>query len=263
MTQYAVEIEHLFFAYNGEQVLRDIELRIPKGDYLALIGPNGGGKTTLIKIILGALTPDAGQVRILDRPPRQAASRIGYMPQMENVPRVFPATVLDVALMGRLGRTGLGPFHSRADKDAAMRSLERVGMADLAHRPIGALSGGQRQRTLIARALTSEPEILLLDEPASNIDSIGRDSLYALLGELNRDMTIILVSHDLSVIHSEVKSVACLNRHLHFHPAPEIDAEMLCMMYGGTNLKDCPVEIIAHGMPHRVLAPHNCKDCGK
>jgi zinc transport system ATP-binding protein len=245
-----IEIRNLSFSFNGSAVLRDVNLQINRGDFLALIGPNGGGKTTLLRLMLGLLEAQRGTIRILGRLPREAAHRIGYVPQYIHVNQHFPISVLDVVLTGRL-RTGRGwARHSAADHATAQKTLEKLGMWDYRDRRIGDLSGGQRQRAFIARALVTEPEILFLDEPTSSVDTQGQSDLYHLLKELNERVTILIVSHDLMVLSSYVKSVACVNRQLLYHDAAEVTAEMLDMAY------HCPVELVAHGLPHRVFCDH-------
>ena len=245
-----IEIRNLSFSFNGSVVLRDVNLQINRRDFLALMGPNGGGKTTLLRLMLGLLETQRGTIRILGRPPREAAHRIGYVPQYIHVNQHFPISVLDVVLTGRL-RTGRGwARHRSADRATAQKALEKLGMWDYRDRRIGDLSGGQRQRVFIARALVTEPEILFLDEPTSSVDTQGQSDLYHLLKELNERVTILIVSHDLMVLSSYVKSVACVNRQLLYHDAAEVTAEMLDMAY------HCPVELVAHGLPHRVFCDH-------
>lgn len=260
MAERVVEVRDVAFGYNGgPKVLEGANLLVNRGDYVAVLGPNGGGKSTLLKILLGVLTPQAGTVRVLGGDPRDKGSRLGYMPQYAKARKGMPMKVIDVALMGLLGETGRGFRFSRKERDRAMAALDRVGVAHLADRSITDLSGGQRQRAFIARALVSEPEILFLDEPTASVDAQGRCSLLELLVELNRDMTIIYVSHDLSVVASGAHSVACVNHSVHFHSRPEVTREMLHMMYGAGE-GTCPVEMIMHGdVPHRVV-PHHGED---
>lgn len=249
MTTAIIETEHLSFAYNDQPVLKNVNLQIREGDFVALIGPNGGGKTTLIKLILGLLEADGGTVRVFGLPPKDARHRLGYVPQDIHVNRNFPVSALDVVLMGRLKPGGKWSRYTRADRETAMQTLARLEMDLYAHRRIQELSGGQRQRVFIARALVSEPELLLLDEPTSNIDASGQTEFYALIKDLNREVTILMVSHDLMIMSSYVKSVACVNREVHHHEQAEITEEMLSLYH-------CPVELIAHGLPHRVLRKH-------
>ena len=207
-----------------------------------------GGKTTLIKLILGLLKPGRGLISVFGRTPRLAAPLVGYVPQDLGANRTIPVTVEQVVLMGRM-RGGFARF-TVEDQQVAQAVLERVGMWDYRLRRIGDLSGGQRQRVFVARALVSAPQLLLLDEPTASVDTEGQTQFYDFLKELNQTVTILVVSHDLMVLSSYIKSVACVSRELHFHNAPEITSDMIQMAY------HCPVELIAHGLPHRVLPTH-------
>ncbi len=249
MTAPAAELAGVSVSLHGNTVLEDVSLRIEPHDYLALLGPNGGGKTTLLKVLLGLLAPDRGVVRVLGKPPRRARGQVGYVPQYVRFDLAFPIRVWDVVLMGRLGGSWLGRIGA-ADRAAARAALERVEMEHLAERPIGALSGGQLQRVLIARALAQQPELLLLDEPTASLDErIGR-SIWELFEELSQEMAVVVVSHDIGAISRFVRNVACVNHRLYAHPSKELTPEILEATYG------CPVELLAHGHPHRVLAPH-------
>ncbi len=251
-----VEIRDLAFGYAGEPVLEAVTLDIRQDDFIAMIGPNGGGKTTLLKLMLGLLQPDLGTVTVLGRSPAQAAPCIGYVPQDVHINRRFPITALDVVLMGKLTPGRRWARQSAADRRDALAALERMAMADLANRKIGELSGGQRQRVFIARALVTDPKLLLLDEPTASIDTKGQADFYRMLKKLNGDVSILVVSHDLLVVSRYVKSVACVNRGLHYHPQAEITGDMLESMYPCTVEAVCPVELVAHGLPHRVLQDH-------
>jgi zinc transport system ATP-binding protein len=252
-----VEITSVDFSYNGEIVLENVSLEVRQGDFIAVIGPNGGGKTTLLKLMLGLLTPNRGTIHILGHPPRKASPRIGYVPQDIHLNLSFPITAIDVVLMGTLDSKNRWAQQSAADRRSAMAALERLGMAALAQKKIGTLSGGQRQRVFIARALVTHPELLLLDEPTASIDTQGQTDFYRLLKELNKDITILVVSHDLLVVSRYVKSVACVNRQLHYHDQAEITGDMLETMYPCAPDEVCPVELVAHGLPHRVLKDHS------
>jgi zinc transport system ATP-binding protein len=256
MSDSIVEIKNVFFSYNGRQVLQDVNLDVRKGDFIAMIGPNGGGKTTLLKLMLGLLKPSMGSVSVLGMPPQKASHHIGYVPQEVHRNRSFPITALDVVLMGKLEPGKRFSRNAGADRDAAMTALEKLGMAAFADRRIDAFSGGQRQRVYIARALVSGPELLLLDEPTAGIDTKGQTDFFRLLKDINREVTILVVSHDLLVISTYVKSVACVNKRLHYHCQAEITGEMFEMMYPCTAEEVCPVELLAHGLPHRVLKNH-------
>lgn len=245
-----VEVKDVWFSYNDHPVLKGVNLNIRRGDFLAILGPNGGGKTTLVKLILGLLKPNRGLIRISGKNPAHTGYKMGYVPQDTHINKGFPITVLDVALMGRLARSDRKWRYSSNDRTLAEQALQKVGIREYKDRLISHLSGGERQRVFIARALVSEPEILFLDEPTSSVDQEWQTHLYEILEELNRTVTIVVVSHDISILSSYVKSVACVNRSLYFHDAAEITKGMLDKIY------HCPVELVAHGLPHRVLEMH-------
>jgi len=256
MTGNIIEIQKLNFSYNSQPVLRDVDLSVSHGDFVAMIGPNGGGKTTLLKLMLGLLKADSGAVRIFNKPPQAVSHRIGYVPQDVHINKNFPISALDVVLMGKL-RPGRGwSRHSQQDRQAAINALDQVDMKKFRDQRIGELSGGQKQRVFVARALVTDPELLFLDEPTASIDSKGQHEFYALLKELNKTITILIVSHDLMVISGSIKSVICVNQSLHYHGHAELTSEMIEMMYDCTVDETCPVELIAHGLPHRVLQKH-------
>jgi len=251
-----IDIQNLNFSYNSHPVLRDVNLTVNQGDFVAMIGPNGGGKTTLLKVMLGLLHADSGAVRIFNKPPQDVSHRIGYVPQDVNVNKDFPISALDVVLMGKL-RPGRGWSRpSSEDRLAAVEALDQVAMKKFCDHRIGELSGGQKQRVFVARALVTDPELLLLDEPTASIDAKGQNEFYSLLKELNKTITIIVVSHDIMAIAGSIKSVICVNRRLHYHGHAELTGEMIEMMYDCTADETCPVELIAHGLPHRVLHKH-------
>jgi zinc transport system ATP-binding protein len=245
-----IEVDRVTFGYDGgherQPVLEEVSLTVRQGDFLAVLGPNGGGKTTLLKLMLGLLEPWSGTVR---RHVRRRGG-LGWVPQFSGFDRNVPARVEDVVEMGRLGVRGpLARFRAE-DRAAARRALERVGLADRATTPVADLSGGQLQRTLIARALASEPEVLLLDEPLASVDAEVRTALVDVLVALNREVPMVVVTHDLTPLAGAVRQIACVNRRLHYHPEGKLTGAMLEEVYG------CPVELIAHGVPHRVLEPH-------
>lgn len=244
------EVRGLWAGYEREPVLEDVNLTVTPGDFIGLIGPNGGGKSTLIKVLLGLLPPMRGEVRLFGQPPAQGRRLVGYVPQAFTFDRAFPIRVREVVRMGRLSRRGLGRRYTTADDAAVRVALEQVEAWHLRDRPFGELSGGQRQRTLVARALAAEPQLLILDEPTASIDPQGRADLYTILRDLNAHLTILLITHDMLAISSYVKTVGCVNRRLIYHGTQEVTAEMIDLGY------PCPVELIAHGLPHRVLAPH-------
>ncbi|MBK5931789.1 metal ABC transporter ATP-binding protein [Halochromatium salexigens] len=232
----AIETQQVGFAYGDVPVLEDVSVRVEAGEFLGLVGPNAGGKSTLLKLILGLLSPQQGQIQVLGRTPKQARRHLGYVPQYPAFPREFPIQVLDVVLMGRLGLAAT-PWHRvggwrRADREIARRTLADVEAGDLAAAPIGALSGGQLQRVLLARALVGEPEILILDEPTANIDQRLEGEIFELLSQLNDHLTIVVVSHDIGFISSYVSRVACLNRTLICHRTEAIDGDVINDLYG-------------------------------
>jgi zinc transport system ATP-binding protein len=251
-----IEIQALDFAYGGEAVLEQVNLSVRERDFMAIIGPNGGGKTTLLKLILGLLKPDRGTIRVDGQPPHKAAAGIGYVPQDVHLNQSFPISTMDVVMMGKLDPRKRWLRSSADDRRDALRALDRMGVAALADKKIGLLSGGQRQRVFIARALATQPKLLLLDEPTASIDSRGQADFYRLLQEVNQEITVLLVSHDLLVISRYVKSVACVNKRLHHHDQAEITGDMLESMYPCAVEEICPVELVAHGLPHRVLMDH-------
>jgi len=232
MPEPVIEIENLWFSYGAQPVLRDVSLRIEPGEYVCMLGPNGGGKTTLLKLILGLLRPDRGAIRVLGGQPRQTCSRTGYVAQQSQFDPSFPVSVLDVVLMGRLGRSsGLGP-HRRADVQAADAALAEVSISDLRKRPFSELSGGQRQRVLIARALSAEPEVLLLDEPTSNLDVGVEQEFQQLLASLAQRMTIVLVSHDIGFVTHQVGKVVCVRQTVAVHPTASLTGDLMRDLYG-------------------------------
>ncbi|MCG6930966.1 MAG: ABC transporter ATP-binding protein [Desulfofustis sp.] len=242
--QPIVEINDLCFSYSGKEVLHGIDLVINIGDFVAVVGPNGGGKTTLLKLVIGLLRPTRGSVKLAGGKPgsREGKLKIGYVPQQINHNLNFPATALDVVIMGKHVPDRRFSF-GRGDKDRedGLSALAKMGITDLAHRRISALSGGQRQRVLISRALVSRPDLLVLDEPTASIDSRGQSDFYALLKELNEELTILMVSHDLLSISSVAKSVACVNRRLHYHQRFTSSGELIDAVYACTVYESCPV----------------------
>lgn len=250
MSAPAIELRGVSFAYGEIPVLEDVDLVVEARDYLALLGPNGGGKTTLLRLVLGLLRPSRGCVRVLGEAPERARGRVGYVPQRVRFDLDFPIRVIDVVRMGRLRRSRMLRPLAAGDRAAADHALATVEISDLAERPIGALSGGQLQRVLIARALALEPQLLLLDEPTASLDERMGTGVWELLAALSQSMTVVVISHDVGAISRHVRSVACLNRRLHAHPTRELTPEILEATYG------CPVDLIAHGHPHRVLRDH-------
>ncbi|MBN1212074.1 MAG: ABC transporter ATP-binding protein [candidate division Zixibacteria bacterium] len=236
-----IEIENLSFSYDGTNVLENVNLTIGEKDFVWIVGPNGGGKTTLLKLILGLLSPTKGSVRVFGTSPQQARTQIGYMPQYAQLDPSFPVSVLDVVLMGRLCKGQFfGPF-KRGDRKIALEMLREVGLAEFADRHYASLSGGQQRRLLIARALASRPELLILDEPTANLDLLVVRELYELLHRLNKQFTIVMVSHDPAFVAQTVKNVICVNRRVAVHPTTEVGDEIMSELYHGQ------VRMVRHG----------------
>ena len=216
MNTPVVTLEHIRVRFGDVTVLDDISLNIEAREFVGITGPNGGGKTTLLKVILGLISPEKGRVSVFSMPPVPARKRVGYVPQFHHFNSSFPASVMDVVLTGRLDSGSMfGRFSRadrRADRHAAEHALERVALHDLKNRQISKLSGGQQQRALIARALVSDPDMLLLDEPAASIDSSSKSTFYSLLDKLRGEKTIIMVTHDVSAVTSRADKILCLNR---------------------------------------------------
>jgi zinc transport system ATP-binding protein len=251
LAQPLVEIKNLYAGYNHETVLEDINLTIEQDDFIGLIGPNGGGKTTLLKIILGLIEPQRGKVQVMGEAPEKGRSHIGYVPQFSEYDSAFPISVRDVVRMGRLGRHRLFKPYSKEDDAVVSERLAWVDMLEHQDRALRELSGGQRQRVYVARALATDPKLLVLDEPTISVDLEASTQIYDLLHQINQQgVTIFLVTHDLNVVSSYVKTIGCMNRRLHYHGEKQVTDEMLRATYG------CPVDLIAHGLPHRVLAQH-------
>lgn len=247
-----IEVVDLWLKRKGEVILEGINLQIMPGDFFAIIGPNGGGKTTLLKVILGLITPDRGTVRILGGSPYEKRHLLGYVPQLRTFDFHYPVSVREMVLSGLLGRkTGILKRFNARDVALADKALATMGISHLADRAIRDLSGGEQQRVVIARALVGDPQVLLLDEPTVFVDAPTETQFYDILGNLARTMTIVMVTHDIGVIVSHVTKVACLNRRLFTHDSQELTGDMIQGAY------QCPVDIIAHGHPHRVLREHS------
>lgn len=247
----AVHVENLTVYYGKTPAVTEINLDVEDGEYLGIIGPNGGGKSTLLKAILGLIPITSGEITIYGKPLAQNRSLVSFVPQFSSIDKLFPITLREVVLSGKL-KAELKPFfrYSRQDKMEVEALLQKVGILELANRQIAELSGGEFQKMLIARALAVKPKLLLLDEPTASVDTNSSSQIYSLLADLNQNMTIILVTHDLLAISSQVHRLACLNNHLVYHGEPELSERVVNTMYG------CPVDLIAHGVPHRVLKEH-------
>lgn len=249
-SEQIAKLDNIWVEHDGLVVLEEVNLSVGQHDFLGIIGPNGGGKTTLLRLILGLVSPSRGEVTVFDTTPEKARRFVGYVPQHSRFDFDFPTSVGEVVLMGRYRHTGLFRRYDGKDREMAESALKEVGMLQLRGRQIGKLSQGQQQRVLLARALVSEPKLLILDEPTASVDAPMQTGFYELLGELKKMMAIIMVSHDISAVSVHVEKIACLNRRLFYHDSKEIKAEELIETY------QCPVEMIAHGVPHRVLKKH-------
>ena len=248
-----VTLSDVGVAYDGYEALQHVDLEIDERDFLGIIGPNGGGKTSLVKAILGTI-PYSGNIRMAPELFRGRERLIGYMPQITNFDRAFPISVHEVVLSGLQGRKGFRSRYSREDRNKAMDLIREVGIGEVACHPIGEISGGQMQRALLARAIISEPRLLILDEPTNFVDNRFEKELYTTLQRLNERMAIIVVSHDIGTITSVVKEIVCVNRHVHRHRSKILTQEQL-------RNYDCPIQIVSHGtVPHTVLE-HHPGDC--
>ncbi len=233
-TTPVIDVRDVSFAFGYvEPVLRDVSFTVERGDFASIIGPNGGGKTTLVKLILGLLRPQSGTIKVFGQSPEQARPKIGAMPQHAVTDPHFPIRVIDVVLMGCLmpGRN-LGPF-TATDRAAATEAIARVGLEGLERNAYSTLSGGQRQRVLLARAIAPKPELLLLDEPEAGLDRKVEQDFFDLLEELNRESTVVLVSHDLGFVASFVRTVICVHGTVDVHPTSHLDGSVINTLYGG------------------------------
>ncbi len=212
-----IEIKNLSFSYDRQKILENINLNVEEKDFLAIIGPNGGGKSTLLKLILGINPLKDGSIRTFGELPQKNLAKIGYVPQNTNVNTDFPIKVIEVVLMGHIGTKRPLFGYAQEEKSCALGALAQVGMETYANEKIGSLSGGQRQRVMIARALCAHPKILILDEPTASIDVEGQKQIYELLESLNSYITIIVVSHDISVIMHYANKVVHINKTLSYH----------------------------------------------
>lgn len=246
-----IEIDNITAAYGNKTVLRNISLTIWENDFLGIIGPNGGGKTTLLKVILGLLPPASGSIRFYRKEDIITSLRIGYLPQLNNIDKKFPISVKEVIASGIALEKPLFRSFSALQKERVEEVLVQMGLEDLSGRAIGELSGGQLQRVLLGRSIVSRPQVLILDEPNSYVDKRFESRFYQLLEEINKESAIILVSHDIGTVLTMVKNIACVNETLHYHPGADVSEEWLGEKYA------CPIELVGHGnLPHRVLKIH-------
>jgi zinc transport system ATP-binding protein len=243
-----IKLQNITAGYDNGIVLRNVSLTVSDNDFIGVIGPNGGGKTTLIKLVLGLIKPISGTITRFDN---QEGNFIGYLPQQSHIDRKFPITVRDIVLSGLMSAGRPLNRYSSKDKNQAIGLLEQMGIPHLANRTAGELSGGQLQRVFICRALISTPKLLILDEPNTFVDNRFEHEMYELLQEFNKRMAILIISHDVGTISYFVKTIACVNTYLHYHPSNIITEEQLA----GYN---CPLQIITHGdVPHTVLQKHD------
>lgn len=247
-----LELKDITAGYDHQPVLKHVNFEICEGDFIGIIGPNGGGKTTLLKVILGLLKPFSGE--IIYHTSKQ--NLFGYLPQNNRFDQRFPIDVTEVVLSGLMSEKGLYKSYTRAEKNKAWELLDKYGMGNYKKAPIGDLSGGQMQRVFLCRAIISSPRILMLDEPTTYVDSSFEREFYAILKDLSKTLSIVMVSHDLGTICSYVKTIACVNRELHYHNSNLISEEQL-------QSYNCPLELVTHGkIPHRVLINHPGKSEG-
>ena len=243
-----LKIEDLSCGYDKVPVLEKVNIEVFEKDFMGVIGPNGGGKTTLLKAILGLIKPEKGKITF-GKELQGRKKPIGYLPQVRHIDKKFPITVFDVVLSGAIMTGQQRP--RAAEREKAERLLAEMGIAEIRNKAIGELSGGQMQRVFLCRALFSDPKLLILDEPDTFVDNRFEGELYEKLRRLNEEIAIILVSHDVGTISTYVKTIACVNHYLHYHPSNVITQEQL----EGYN---CPIQLISHGeIPHTILKHHH------
>ena len=247
-----IQISELYAVYDEKTVLRNVNLSIYERDFLGIIGPNGGGKTTLIKNILGLHQPQRGKIRFYKAGKEVPEINMGYLPQYNNIDKKFPISVYEVILSGLSKQKSIFRKYSNEQHELVRQMIVRIGLEGMDKRAIGELSGGQLQRALLGRALVSNPEVIILDEPNTYIDKRFEAKLYSLLEDINKERAIILVSHDIGTVLKNVKTIACVNETVHYHPHTEVPTEWLEEHFG------CPIEMLGHGtFPHRVLKCHD------
>jgi zinc transport system ATP-binding protein len=250
MDDLLLSVKNASVRLDGDLVLENASIDVNKNDFIGIIGPNGGGKTTLIKMMLGLIKPIGGSVEY-HIPHAIGKSKIGYLPQVHEFDSKFPISVEEVILSGLAGKRRLISRHAPEDRRKAQYWMEKLGIIDIKRKPIGNLSGGEKQRAFLCRSLISDPELIILDEPDTYVDNRFEKELYEELQELNERMAIVLVSHDVGTISFYIKTIACVNRNLHYHPSNIITEKQLASY-------NCPVQIITHGdVPHTVLGKHD------
>lgn len=246
-----IEVDGLSAWYGDKQVLNNINVSVFENDYLGIIGPNGGGKTTFIKCILGLKTDYSGKITYFRKGEKVSNIEIGYLPQYTIIDKNFPISVKEVVLSGLNRQKPLIGGYSKEQKEKAESVIKEMGLEGLSDKPIGALSGGQMQRTLLGRAIIANPEILILDEPNTYVDKYYEAKLYELIEKINQKCAVILVSHDIGTVLQNVKSIACINETLDYHPDTKISEEWLIKNF------NCPIDLVGHGdFPHRILKKH-------
>lgn len=250
-----IDIKNLAVRYDDVVALEHVNLTIYNNDFIGVIGPNGGGKSTLVKAIMGIVSY-SGKIEYDATLLRHKKPHIGYLPQISSFDKAFPISVGEVVMSGLQAERGLFKSFGRSERKRVDEVLERAHLLDLRKRAIGELSGGQLQRVMLCRAIISNPKLLVLDEPANFVDNRFENELYMLLRDLNRDMAIVMVSHDLGTISSVVRNIVCVNRHVHRHDSNIITEEQL-------RNYDCPIQLISHGnIPHTILGEHHdCPEC--
>jgi len=241
-----IEIRDISFGYDNTPVLKNVDMDIFEEDYILVIGPNGGGKTTLLKLILGILEPWDGAITFR----KDISGRLGYVPQYSTFNKNFPVTSLDMVLTGRISSGNFLRKYKKEDIEETEVILKKLNLYDKRNENINGLSGGQLQKVLIARALVSDPAVLFLDEPTASIDITSQTNLRDFLDELNKKMAIVVVTHDPTPFAKTYKHIACINKNIFFHDRGELDSHALEHVYG------CPVELLGHGIPHTILKRH-------
>jgi len=250
-----IEIKNVTASYDIKPVLNCVSLDVWKHDFLGIIGPNGGGKTTLLKIVLGLMKPSSGEISFFENGKNVQSLKIGYLPQINPIDKRFPISVYEVISSGLAGEKSVFKDFTSSQKERISEMVTKMGLKEYSKRAIGELSGGQLQRALLARAIVSKPQLLILDEPNTYVDKKFESQFYELLGEVNYSTSIILVSHDIGTLLPMVKNVACVNETLHYHPGTDVSDGWI------SNAYSCPIEIVGHGdLPHRVLKKHG-DDC--
>ncbi|MDL2265904.1 ABC transporter ATP-binding protein [Parabacteroides sp. OttesenSCG-928-G21] len=249
-----LELSQITAGYDDKIVLKNVSLDLWEDDFLGIIGPNGGGKTTLLKVILGLLQPASGKVSFFTDGAEKASLNIGYLPQVNYIDKKFPISVWEVISSGLSKEKPLFKGYNKKQRQRIDEVIRLMGIEELTAKPIGELSGGQLQRVLLGRAIVSRPQILILDEPASYVDKQFESKFNELLKEINKESAIILVSHDIGTVLSQVKNIACVNETLHYHAGTDLSKEWIGDAYA------CPIELVGHGeLPHRVLKSHSHK----